>query len=51
MVKRITESILKSSSAVVWENFNYFLKNGEILERKKRINTNALERFWDLFNL
>ena len=29
------ESILKSSAAVVWENFNYFLKNAEILERKR----------------
>ena len=35
MVKRIIESNLKSSKAVVWKNFNYFLKDGEILERKK----------------
>ena len=51
MVKKITESILKSSSAVVWENVNYFPKNRKFLKEKNWINTNALQWCWDLFNL
>ena len=52
MATRITESILISSSAVVRENFNYFLKKRwNSWKKKKRINTDALEQCWDLFNL